>query len=232
MSDKEEILDEHEYDRQQGLAVFRTFPNVEQAREFGQLLSDNGLSVKLVENSPAVDITFSGNTMQTEFQILVDQNEFDKAEGILQDNARDLVKNVDREHYLFQFTNEELYDILLKPDEWNEFDYILAQHILDERGKPVDEEMLRSLRKQRIDDLTKPEEGHSVWIYAGYISAFLGGLLGLAIGAHITTSKKTLPDGQVLHRFSEKDRKHGKRILVIGLIMFPAAIIIRVISEI
>jgi hypothetical protein len=58
---------------------------------------------------------------------------------------------------LFNFSDEELFDHLAKPDEWLAFDYQLAQKILDERGKQVDKEFLNSLKKAKIETLAKPE---------------------------------------------------------------------------
>ncbi|MEP7095275.1 MAG: hypothetical protein ABI793_14530, partial [Flavobacterium sp.] len=129
------------------------------------------------------------------------------------------------------FTDDELYEILLKADEWNEFDYKLAQKILTQRGKSVDTELLKALKKQRLDLLTKPEEDQKSSIMAGYIFAILGGFLGILIGYSLWTSKKTLPNGQKVYSYNEKDRVHGKNIFYIGLIILPFYIIIRILTQ-
>ena len=122
----------------------------------------------------------------------------------------------------------ELYDILLKSDEWNKFDYSLAQKILRDRGKNIDKELLDSLKKQRLEDLAKPDENQKPWIIAGYVFALLGGFLGLIIGYFLWTSKKTLPNGQKVYSYSSNDRKHGKYIFYIALIIFPSALLLKV----
>jgi len=33
--------------------------------------------------------------------------------------------------------------------------------------------------------------------------------------------KKTLPTGQQVFRYSERDREHGKRMMILGMIIFP-----------
>ncbi|MBL4745664.1 MAG: hypothetical protein JKY08_04790 [Flavobacteriaceae bacterium] len=139
-----------------------------------------------------------------------------------------LVRNLS---YLLQFTNEELYEILLKSDEWGDFDYSLAQKILIQRGKSIDHELLAALKKERIKDLSKPEENQKPWIIAGYIFAILGGFLGLIIGYSLMTSKKTLPDGQRINSYAEKDRKQGKYILIISACVFPIGLILKVITS-
>jgi hypothetical protein len=124
-----------------------------------------------------------------------------------------------------------LFDILSKPDEWNEFDYQLSGLILRERGKEISSDTIDLLRKQRINELSKPDEGHRNWMYAGYIFALLGGLLGVFIGWHLSTFKKTLPNGQRVNGYNAQDRRHGRRIFIIGIIMFFISVMITIARE-
>lgn len=96
-------------------------------------------------------------------------------------DAENLINEIDKDYYLFEFTNEELYEILLKSDEWSAFDYTLTQKILSERGKPVDSGLLHSLKKERLKELAKPEDNQHSWIIGGYLFAILGVFLGLII---------------------------------------------------
>jgi len=151
---------------------------------------------------------------------------------IQDDNADEILMNLNRGHYLFEFTNEELYEILEKPDEWNYIDYKLAQKILKERGKDINENLLASLKEERVTELSKPERRYSFWIIVGYISSLLGGLLGLAIGWILWTMKKTLPNGERIYVYSESDRRHGKIMFMIGIIIFPIACLIAILNSI
>ncbi|WP_179336078.1 hypothetical protein [Winogradskyella costae] len=213
-------------------AIFRKFPSLEQASELKVLLNENNIETILDDNVPSVDVTFSGNTLQNEIEIRIKQTDFKKAESILQKDVENLIETVDKDYYLFEFTNEELYEILLKSDEWNAFDYTLAQKILIQRGKPIDKKLLNSLKNERLKQLAEPERNQKSWIIAGYFFAVLGGFLGLIIGYFLRTSKKTLPDGQKIYTYAENDRKHGKYIFYISLVIAPTAIIFRVVSQI
>ncbi|WP_350291259.1 hypothetical protein [uncultured Croceitalea sp.] len=213
-------------------SIFKKYPSLEQATEIKELLESNGIESILADNVPPVDVTFSGSTLEHQFEIRIKQSDFKEAEKILEKRAENLIDKVDNDYYLFDFSDEELYDILLKSDEWNEFDYTLAQKILKQKGKPVDKDLLNSLKKQRLEQLAKPEESQKAWIMAGYIFAMLGGLLGIIIGYFLWTAKKTLPNGQKVHTYSEKDRKQGKIIFIIAIIIFPTALILRAFSGI
>jgi hypothetical protein len=115
---------------------------------------------------------------------------------------------------------------VLKQDEWSEFDYVLARRLLGERGKTIDEAELHNLRGQRIAELAKPERSHMGWITTGYITSLLGGFFGIIIGYVIWSSRKTLPNGQVVPTYTETDRQQAKIIFILGLIVLPLCIII------
>ncbi len=212
-------------------SIFRKFSTIEQATELKDLLNENGIESILADNVPSVDVTFSGSTLNNQVEIRIKQSDFKKAEEILEKNAEELIDQIDKDYYLFEFTDEELYEVLLKSDEWNAFDYTLAQKILKQRGKSVDKELLNSLKNERLKDLAKPEGNQKPWIIGGYVFSILGGFLGLIIGYFLWTSKKTLPNGQKVYSYSENDRKHGKYIFYIGLIIAPTAMLLKVVSQ-
>jgi len=212
-------------------SIFKKFPTLEQASELKELLNEHGIESLIDDNVPPVDITFSGSTIQNEYEIRIKQSDFKRAEEILEKSAENLIDQIDKDYYLFEFTNEELYEILLKSDEWSAFDYTLAQKLLKQRGKSVDKDLLDSLKNERLKDLAKPEGNQRPWIIAGYAFAILGGFLGLLIGYSLWTSKKTLPNGQKVYSYAANDRAHGKYIFFIGLIITPTAIILKAIGQ-
>ena len=137
------------------------------------------------------------------------------------------VLNVDSSHYLYSFSEEELLDILLKPDEWSVFDFELSRKILKERGKDFSPGVLDLIKKRRIEELAKPEPSQSTWIFAGYLFAFTTGVIGALIGWHLMVFKKTLPDGKRVYGHNESDRRHGQFIFVIGTLITFLTILFR-----
>lgn len=55
-------------------------------------------------------------------------------------------------------------------------------------------------------------------VIAGFIFAFLGGLIGVAIGAYINMGKVTNEQGEKELKFDEDSRKKGKIILIISIV--------------
>lgn len=212
--------------------TFKKYPTKDLAENLAQLLVEHGIETKLTDNLANFDVTFSGSKLQDEYEVKIRQSDFKNAEIILEKSVRQEIEQVSRDHYLFQFSDEELYDILISPDEWNEFDYKLSQKILADRGKEIDSELLDSLKRQRLKVLSKPEENQKTWIITGYFLSFLGGFLGMIIGYVLWTSRKTLPNGARVFSYKESDRKHGKIIFVMGVVVFPIVLIYRVLTQI
>lgn len=194
-------------------SIFRTFSNTEQVSELQQVLSEHGIETIIDNNSPPVDVTFTGGgSINHKIEVRIKPSDFKKAEKILEQTAEQHLNDIIPGYYLLDFTDDELYDVLLKYDKWNTFDYTLAQKLLKDRGKQVDEALLKALKKQRLEELAKPDENQRPWIVAGYVFALLGGFLGLIIGYFLWTGKKTLPNGQKVYSYMAKDRRHGKYI--------------------
>jgi hypothetical protein len=209
-------------------SVFKKYSSVEQTQEVVTLLNSNEIETEIGNNIPPVDSLLTGNNITPEFEIKIQITDFDKANKLLQSSAEDQISLIDKDYYLFSFSDEELYDIILKQDEWNEFDYSLAKKLLSERGKPIDEELIKSLKRQRLSDLAKPEENQKPWIISGYIFALLGGFFGIIIGYVLMTSKKNLPNGQRVYSYNTNYRQQGKMIFYIGIVLLPFYIILRI----
>jgi len=208
--------------------TYKTFYEKERADVLTRILSDNGIEFEITEDRESLDSLYGDKLFNQQYFVKLRKDDFKKADSLLFDASAKELNNVDKEHYLYNFTDEELFDILSKPDEWNGFDYQLSQQILKDRGKNINADVIDLLKKQRIKELAKPEEGQRNWIYAGYIFALLGGLLGIFIGWHLSTFKKTLPNGERVFGHTENDRRQGKRIFIIGVIMFIVWITARI----
>ncbi|MBL4587607.1 MAG: hypothetical protein JKX84_11220 [Flavobacteriales bacterium] len=213
---------------EQNFVVFRKYTDIDQAKAVAVFLTEREIQCKLLDNSPSIDITFSLNNLQNQIELKVEHSEFEKAESLLNEFAAKSIEDVEENHYLFDFSNEELYEIQLKPDEWSSFDLKLSEKILRDRGQEINPDLLNTLRQQRLKDLAQPEEKQKGMVIAGYVFAILGGLIGLLIGWLLYTSKKTLPNGDRVHTYIESDQLHGRNIFMLSLMFIAFWMVIRI----
>lgn len=208
--------------------TFQKFNFKEDAVELASFLREKEIEYRIEDSSSGLDGNFGNTEFTKDCLIKLQQKDFEKADELLLQLSSRLIETVDSTHYLFDFTNEELKEIIVKKDEWNHFDYLLAQRILSERGEEINPAQIEIHRKQRIEDLSKPEEKQTTWILLGYFFALLGGFLGIFIGWYLKTHQKTLPNGERVFNYSESDRRNGRRILVIGILSLTFWILVKI----
>jgi hypothetical protein len=209
-----------------GFLTFFKFNDPGIASAMTERLSQNRISYELENDRVIFDPSFANNAIDPLICLKLRPDDFARAHQILEGYYRTLLDTVDKDYYLFDFTDPELLEILGKPDEWGHFDYALAGKILKDRGIDISPELAETLKAQRIKELSKPEAEDSSRIWAGYISAAMGGVFGLVIGWILAYFKKTIPNGQRVFVYREQERKHGKRILLISAISLPCWILL------
>jgi hypothetical protein len=158
----------------------------------------------------------------------LESEDFEKANAALVKEASVQLDEVDRNHYLFDFSDEELIQLVSKRDEWSDYDFLLAQKILKERGTILDHDELAKLQEKRLQDLNSFEKINPGWLYAGFLLALLGGLFGIMMGWFILSNTKTLQNGKTMHCYSDADRKKGRIMFVLGIIVLVICLILRI----
>ncbi len=198
--------------------TYQKFNDQAAASELAEFFGENGLAYELEDSSINFDVSFAYNEINKEFRVKLKSNDFKRADELLEELSQKSIELADKNHYLYQFTDEELMDILQKPDEWNTFDVTLAQRILKDRGKVVSKEFLAQMKSARLSYLREPERASRFWVFAGYICAILGGGFGLFIGWHLIYHKRTLPNGESVFAYTNNDRKDGRIIFIISIV--------------
>lgn len=209
------------------LVTIQSFSAPEDALEWVNLLKAHDIPYHWEEDLPGFDHSFAFNKSSIIYNYLlrVPHTHVQKAREVLSEIAADRVSQYDKDHYLYGFELEELYEVLERPDEWSPEDYILAQKILEERGRPMSQQDIETLYKARIDEIRRPRRMDKNWIVVAYVGAVMGiflGIFGLAaiMLAWSMLFKKTDPTGQKFYTYDLETRTHAKRILIIALVAF------------
>lgn len=211
--------------------TFQKFNLKEDAVELATFLRESQIEYRIEDTSSGLDGNFGNSELSKDYLIKLKKEDFEKADVLLLRISSNLVETIDRDHYLHEFTDDELKEIIVKKDEWSHLDFLLAQKILKERGQEILPEEIESHRKQRLEELAKPEKHQATWIAIGYFLAFSGGFLGIFIGWYLKTHKKTLPNGDRVYNYTEADRRNGNRILILSLFFLVFWIAVKILSS-
>jgi len=212
--------------------TYQRFNDIALPNNLADILQRHSITYTIEEESLTFNPTFVlNNELANEYAVKIKSEDFEQVNQLLVEEETTNIDEVEADYYLFKFTNDELIDLITKADEWSAFDYLLAQKILTERGITINDKYLAELKEKRIEELKEPETPQTIWIVVGYMAAFLGGILGIFIGWHLLSSKKTLPNGEKVYDYNDRDRKHGRNIFYLSIIIFAIAVVIKVFVE-
>ena len=209
---------------------YQAFPSAEAAQPFLRLLRQHSVpfEAELDTGEPVFNpaMTF-GNTYST-YVVKLHGADFEWVRRLEEDANRHLLDSLSPDHYLFGFSDVELFDLLANPAEWSNLDVILAGQLLRQRGRDVSPDAIRLLRQHRVAVDVQPERSNNGRILWGYGLALLGGVVAIFMGWELYSHKKTLHDGRQVLAHSAQDRVHGMRIMALGVVSLLFWVVVRV----
>lgn len=198
--------------------VYKTFFSIEEAEPLLELLQQKGIEYQTTNYNSNIGSTFASTNNPNKLEVRLLPSQFEVVDAILEQEAAKAVTSLPADHYMHSLTEDELMEVLEKPDEWTKEDYLIAQQLLRQHGKVINQAMLDDLWAKRMEVLSTPETGSSFWIAIGYISAFCGGFLGILMGWYMMSQKKTLPNGESIYVYDSSIRSSGKRMFYTGIL--------------
>jgi hypothetical protein len=205
--------------------TYQKFNDPALAEELAEQLEQHDIAYFVEESSFRFDPSLVMSNAIKEYAVKIKSEDFERVNQLLIADESKNVDYVDEDYYLFTFTDDELMDVITKADEWSAFDVVLARKLLGEHGKNVSDKEIETINEQRIEKLKQPDPPQTFWIVIGYMASLLGGVLGIFIGWHLYSYKKTLPDGERVYGYNEQDRRHGRIIFYLSIVVFAVAII-------
>jgi hypothetical protein len=209
--------------------TYQKFDDPALADDLAETLNENGIAFNIQEETTGFDPSLVMSNAAVYYAVKIKSEDFEKVNALLKEKENIETDQVEKDYYLFGFTDSELRDVIIKADEWSVFDVVLARKILAERGINMSDTEISRIHEKRVEELKRPEKPQTTWIIIGYICAFAGGLLAVFIGWYLVTAKKTLPDGKRVYEYDEHDRQQGKYIFYIGITIAVLAFIARII---
>lgn len=190
---------------------------MESAEQIAGLLRKEKIECHLQDNTHAYVKIVGYNEIDLGITLNIKGEDFPKADKILEAYYSTEIDQVDKDYYLFEFTDQELKDILSHPYEWGMFDYQLAKKILKGKGIEYSEDFITAKKEEKINELSKIKKIPLYKLIIGYLLALFFPPGGMINGFLIVNNRNILPNGQKFYIHSEADRKHGKIIIAISI---------------
>jgi hypothetical protein len=206
--------------------TFRKFNDPAMASEMAGRLKEHRIPVEIEDSGKLFDPSFANNFLGRDIHLKLRARDFSAADAIMQTYYLQQVDQVGDDHYLFQFSDTELLEIVRNPDEWGYLDYVLAGKILKEHGISIPPKELKRFRQEKMKMLSRPETTDRSWTWMGYLCALLLPPIGMIAGFSMEYMKRTLPDGQRIFAYGKEDRINGRRIFILALVCLPVWVLL------
>jgi hypothetical protein len=124
-------------------------------------------------------------------------------------------------------TDQELLDIYVDSDDYQEEFVNQAYHELTKRGVSLEKSEKEKETKSRLSKelLGHDRKGNELYIILGFVSAVLGGLIGIIAGYTYSQSKKYAPSGESYYVYDKQTRDKGRAMMIIGIFAFLVSLI-------
>ncbi|RYD37654.1 MAG: hypothetical protein EOP87_03080 [Verrucomicrobiaceae bacterium] len=180
-----------------------------------RILEAAGIPHRLGTDAACVDVSSIGTGSEAQVIVSVRQADFEAAREAMERDSLEV--DLPDDHYLRTFTDEEIEEIVAKPDEWSAFDVAHARRLMKQRGiVPARVEALREeYQQEKLRRLRAGVRASTRLLLLGWCATLLGGLLGFVIGFSLCYSTEKTPEGEV-PTYDAWSREMGKCMLLIS----------------
>ncbi|HBH49487.1 MAG TPA: hypothetical protein DDX98_12645 [Bacteroidales bacterium] len=210
------------------LETYKVFFSIEEAESAKEILAEEKIPSR-IERLNSNSLPLFTDIGPDQYILMINKDLFSQADLLLTDFEPEALLSIG----IFQdFSNEELFEIIEFPDQWEKSDPLIAQHLLKERGETISDQQILDYYNNRIETLKKPREGKLGYYFAGYSFSLIGlfitqgvGLVsaliymfGLGIGINYYLNKKKLPNDEKVYDYNLTTRRIGLSILIFNFV--------------
>lgn len=211
--------------------IFKRYNTSKEAAETIALLEKHQIPTEYEEEIIQLDEIHS----DLRHLVKIASSDLPRADALLKSQLSATPFDKEFDYHLFSFSRKELEEIIINKDEWSDYDYLLAQKLLEKQGITYTPVQLEQMDNSRIEALSQPKELQFLWLLLGYSSPLfvlvmfdvppmcIFIFLGIFIGVFVVIKKKTLPNGKRVYAFTDKTRLHGKLMIAIGVVLIVGA---------
>jgi len=197
------------------LVTVFSYSEPSEASRAAERLEAAGLRCVIRQEHKTFDPTFALRVPLQSVHLMVPASTAARAISTLQADSSEPVAPT--EAFLAEFSDEELKDVIARPDEWSPDVVTAASSLLQERGISVSDQEKVELAQSRAAELRRPEHGDPVWMAVGFTLAIVGGLFGILIGLGYHQLQTREPDGTKRYVYDRATRQRGLTMVLIGV---------------
>ncbi|MEZ4948728.1 MAG: hypothetical protein R2784_04970 [Saprospiraceae bacterium] len=195
---------------------YRDFFLENQAADLLEVLKKENIPYQFEEVKYVIDPVIVGQALKPKFVLKIRAIDFERANKIWEEVIRQHPA-IESDHYLHDFSTQELLAIVNNPTSWSLEDVVLAKMLLEKGGIIIDDAYLKEKEEARIQKLKEGKEPSNIWMSLYFVMALTGPFLhviltmaSLGMGWYYWKDTTVSPKGEKFPTFSENGRKLGQ----------------------
>lgn len=221
--------------KEEDFQFYKSFHQQENAQEYIALLNEHKIPFLVTSSEALIDQNIVGTGLFPKVVLKVLARDFQKIAYLIEEELNHPELNTN-DHYLNALNDDELMEILQQPDQWTVEDSIIAQKILEQRGKPISRERVRALKKERLEEIRQGKAVplttialYFLGVIVGLFTHYIFIIAGIAMALYYKNGKSVDPDGVKYYTFNEQTRHYGQYLLYasIAVLLVELAILLK-----
>jgi len=148
---------------------FQRFPDLNSAYELIDILEANRIPYQVDDSATRFDIAnASTNPMENQVIVRIRETDFETVNQLFAKNTSQADENSGVDHYLYTFSDNDIIDVIANPEEWTELEVKIANEIFKQRGLKPTAELIKSVRKEKIQEQEKKAKETKSRFVIGY----------------------------------------------------------------
>jgi len=215
---------------------FEFYKHIEEDGELEDLktlLNQHEIQFEVTSPETIIDTTIVGTGMFAKYTLKLLPADFKKANAIFKDFVNSQNLQIEDFPHLDSMTSDELFEVLLNPNDWSLESEVIAKKILKSRNYEYSEE---EIEKVKLEEEAFIRQGKSVnvavqffyllaIIFGGYLSIIFV-IAGLGMGYYYAFGKTTDKKGISHYVYDDQARQIGKLIFFVGILALMTQVII------
>ncbi|MFD2918349.1 hypothetical protein ACFS6H_01430 [Terrimonas rubra] len=204
--------------------VFKSLSNIEEAEKIGEELALHHIAYEIESPPQLLDRNFIGEQPMPEHYIKLLPSDFTRANEIVESLYKNIAATVGKDYYLYDFSDEQVLDVVNHKSEWGDLNYYVALEILVKRGIPYDKQLTNVLEEEAAAIVPQPAKPfYLLLVYIILAVSFIRpypyfSIGGLIVGLFLYGASKTLKNGTRISYYNPNTRKNGMIIIAVSIL--------------
>ncbi len=219
------------------LITLQTYPDLRESIPHVKTLEREGIHFVVDHDHLSFDPSFANNNNFNSYRLQVTLDDLPAASTALRDAYPEMfreelevvyrrgVDEVNHHREFFSnFTDSELFDVILNRKNWNHQAVQMAKQIVIDRGLVDTEQQLDELIAEHEAESYKPKRAPEILVLVGFALAIFGLALGMALPLYMLFYRHTDPHGKGYFLYDGYSRMLAGLMLVISVTVMTGAI--------